>query len=54
MKKLVTERDRYLVAKMCWDRVKRLRLGKAERKLLATQLEWDYWDNWRKQQAKED
>jgi len=51
---LITERDRYRVRKLCWDRVRYLQIPRKDRMLLATELEMDFWDAWRKQQEKED
>jgi hypothetical protein len=55
MRIVPTERDRYNVAKHCWDAVKGLTGTRKYRKLLATQLELHWWKQWRaEQQAKED
>lgn len=47
MKILVTERDRYQVQKLCWDTVRYLPIPRKDRKLLAVELELNYWQRWR-------
>lgn len=54
MRVLVTEQMRYAVSRQIRDYLKRLRLRKAERKLMQTQLEWEYWDRWRAEHKEED
>ena len=54
MKIVVTERDRYNVQKFCWEQVKRLPISRRDRKLLAAQLELDWWRRWRTEHKEED
>ncbi len=54
MKVLVTEKDRQDVSRWCWRQVQGLPLSRADRKLVATKLEWEWWKKWEQQQAKED
>ena len=54
MKVIVTEADRRNVRRILWQRVKGLDLPRRDRLLLADKLELDYWDSWRKAQAKEE
>jgi hypothetical protein len=50
MKMLVTELDRKRVHKWAYEQTRYTGLAKRDRLLLTTQLEWEWWARWRKQQ----
>ena len=51
---LPTEQDRKNVRNWAWEHVKYLGLTRRDRVLLATKLELEWWDAFRRQQAQED
>lgn len=52
MRVVITEKDRQDVARFCWNQCRNLPLSRGDRKLVATQLELNWWRKWREQQAK--